>query len=180
MSDIYGDGATLGNDATLGYGATPGYGATSGDWATLGDGVTLGDRATLGNGVTLGDWATLGYGVTLGDGVTLGYGVTLGDGVMLGKKLTSEGVKVRALMTMANVDGSGRRVHIYVHTNGIIVRAGCFKGDLDEFCQKATKEGKTRYARVIRAAAEALKDDADQKGDMGGWDEEIKSTEGKK
>jgi len=30
---------------------------------------------------------------------------------------------------------------------------------------------KTRYARVVRAAAEALQDDVREKGITGGWDE---------
>ena len=74
-------------------------------------------------------------------------------------------------MCMSNVDGSNRKINIYVHTEGIAVEAGCFKGSLDEFCEKATCENKTRYARVVRAAAEALQADVVEKGITGGWDE---------
>jgi hypothetical protein len=73
---------------------------------------------------------------------------------------------------MSNVDGSGRKINVIVHTEGIKIEAGCFGGTLDEFCEKAVSEGKTRYARVVRAAAEALQDDVIYKGITGGWDEQ--------
>ena len=72
---------------------------------------------------------------------------------------------------MPNVDGTGRQITIIVHTEGIKVRAGCFAGTLDEFCHKAMSENKTRYARVIRAAAEALQQDVIENKITGGWDE---------
>ena len=125
-----------------------------GDDATLGNYAKLGDDATLGNYATLGDWATLGDGATLGD------------------RLTAEGVMVYATMTMSNVDGSGRRIQIYVHPAGILIRAGCFRGSLDEFCDRARLEGKVRYAKVVRAAAEALAEDCRERGITGGWGEE--------
>lgn len=100
-----------------------------------------------------------------------GDDATLGDGVKLGDRLTAEGVRVVATMTMSNVDGSGRRLQIYVHPAGILIRAGCFKGSLDEFCAKAAEEGKVRYVKVVRAAAEALAADVAERGLTGGWDE---------
>ena len=75
-------------------------------------------------------------------------------------------------MCMSNVDGSGRQIQIIVHTDGILIRAGCFRGSLEAFCEKALTENKTRYAKVIRAAAEALADDVREKKITGGWDEE--------
>lgn len=101
----------------------------------------------------------------------LGNRNTLGNGLLFGKRLTMEGVKVLALMCMSNVDGSGREIQIIVHTDGIKIRAGSFAGTLDEFCEKANKENKTRYSRVVRAAAEALHADVLEKGITGGWDE---------
>ena len=111
-----------------------------------------------------------------GDDNTLGNWNTLGDGFTFGKRLTMEGVKILALMCMSNVDGSGRRLTIMVHTEGIKIRAGCFVGTLDEFCEKAASENKTRYARVVRAVAEALQDDVRESGITGGWDEPKENT----
>ena len=74
-------------------------------------------------------------------------------------------------MNMSNVDGSGRKILIIVHTEGIKIEAGCFGGTLDEFCDKALSEGKKRYARVVRAAAEALQADVVESGITGGWEE---------
>ena len=119
-----------------------------------------------------GNRNTLGNSNTLGDENTLGHDNTLGDGLRFGKRLQLSGVKVLALMNMSNVDGSGRRITIIVHTQGIKIEAGCFAGTLDEFCEKAISEDKTRYARVVRAAAEALAEDVREKGIDGGWDKE--------
>ena len=112
---------------------------------------------------------TLGNRNTLGDDNTLGNWNILGDSLKYGKRLTCEGVKVIALMTMANVDGSGRKIHIYIHTEGIKIVAGCFSGTLNEFCDKAFSENKTRYAKVVKAAAEALAEDVKEKGETNGW-----------
>ena len=132
----------------------------------------LGDDNTLGDGNKLGNYNTLGDGNTLGDDNTLGNYNTLGDKLRFGKRLKLSGCKVLALMCMSNVDGSGRKINIIVHTGGINIEAGCFGGTLDEFCEKAASEGKTRYARVVRAAAEALQADVTDKGITGGWEEE--------
>ena len=145
---------------------------------TLGDGNTLGDYNTLGHWNTLGDYNTLGHGTTLGNGTTLGddnklgNGTTLGDGLRFGKRLEISGCKALAIMCMSNVDGSGRKINVIVHTEGIKIEAGCFGGTLDDFCEKAASEGKTRYALVVRAAAEALQADVVKKGITGGWDED--------
>lgn len=71
---------------------------------------------------------------------------------------------------MLNVDGTGRRIHIYVHTKGITVRAGCFKGTLDEFCMKAEDDEKYLYSVTVRAAAEAFAAEIHRQGKTGGWD----------
>ena len=74
-------------------------------------------------------------------------------------------------MCLSNVDGSGRQIQVFIHKEGILIRAGCFKGSLEEFCKKAKDEGKTRYAAVVKAAALALQQDCVDKNDTGGWDE---------
>ena len=169
---------TLGDDSTLGNCNTLGGRNTLGNYNKLGDGNTLGDRNKLGDGNTLGDdnklgdYNTLGDCNTLGDDNTFGNGNTLGDELRFGKRLKISDCKVLALLCMSNVDGSGRKINVIVHTEGIKIEAGCFGCTLDEFCDKAASEGKTRYARVVRAAAEALQADVTDKGITGGWDEE--------
>jgi len=164
MTNIYGDYATLGDRATLGHGATLGL------YATLGHGATLGLYATIGDNATLGRGATIGLYATIGDNATLGLYATIGDNATIGDRFTCEGVKVIRFMTMANVDGSGRRIYVYVHTEGILIRAGCFLGDLDAFCEKAKGEGKDIYAAVVGAAAQALQAQVQALGLTGGWD----------
>ena len=176
----------LGNHNKLGDGNKLGYYNKLGDYNTLGDDNTLGDGNMLGSYNKLGDDNTLGDYNKLGDGNTLGncnklgdYNTlgddnTLGDKLRFGKRLKLSGCKVLALMCMSNVDGSRRNINVIVHTEGIKIEAGCFGGTLDEFCEQAASEGKTRYARVVRAAAEALQADVTDKGVTGGWEDEEK------
>jgi len=83
------------------------------------------------------------------------------------------GVKVLAFLNMSNIDGTGRKILIIIHTKGIKIEAGCFGGTLDDFCTKALSENKKRYARVVRAASEALAEDVRESGIDGGWSAEL-------
>ncbi|HQN47693.1 MAG TPA: hypothetical protein PK034_11675 [Rugosibacter sp.] len=180
----FGNKAKIGDRGKIGKNATIGDRATIGNLASIGDGTKIGNFATIGNWAmigrrsTIGDWASIGDCATIGDGAKIGYRATIGDGpefggaVTFGQRLTCEGVKVIRMMTMSNVDGSGRRLHIYVHTKGIFVRAGCFCGSLDEFCKRAEEEGKVIYSSVVRAAAEALAAKVKELGLDGGWGDE--------
>ena len=194
-NEQFGHANKLGDCNTLGHANKLGDCNTLGDWNKLGDGNKLGHRNTLGHFNTLGNNNTFGRFSTFGDNNKLGHDNSLGhhntlgnnntlghdnsfgnfnsfgDSFKHGKRLTSEGVKVIRLMCMSNVDGSGRRIIIYIHTEGILIRAGCFKGSLDEFCAKAESEGKKRYSRVVRAAAEALAADVAEEGFTNGWGE---------
>ena len=194
MFDIYDDFEEIGNDVELGNDARIGYRATIGNWVKIGndaeidDNVKIGDFLTIGNGARIGynveigndakigdnvriaDYAKIGDNVELGDNVEIGDGVRIADGARIGNKFRCEGLKVIDFFSMSNVDGIGRRVHIYVHTEGITVRAGCFKGTLDEFCWKAEQEEKYLYSVTVRAAAEAFAAEVHRQGKTGGWD----------
>ena len=195
MVDIYDDFEYIGDDVELGNDARIGYRATIGNWVKIGndaeidDNVKIGDFLTIGNGAVIGynveigndakigdnvriaDYAKIGDNVELGDNVEIGDGVRIADGARIGNKFRCEGLKVIDFFSMSNVDGTGRRVHIYVHTEGITVRAGCFKGTIDEFCWKAEQEEKYLYSVTVRAAAEAFAAEVRRQGKTGGWDE---------
>ena len=180
--------------ATIGYGAEIGDYATIGKYVTIGDSAEIGDYARIGKYVAIGDSARIGKYVAIGDSAEIGDGVRIdssakigdnarigkcveigdyakiGDGARFGAKFRCEGLEVIDFFTMSNVDGTGRRLYIYVHTKGITVRAGCFKGTLDEFCMKAEDEGKYLYAITVRAAAEAFAAAIQRQGKTGGWD----------
>ena len=130
----------------------------------------IGNYAKIGNGATIGDCTEIGKGARIGNGVEIGDNVELGDFAEIGDKFRCEGLKVIDFFTMSNVDGSGRRIYIYVHTKGIVVRAGCFKGTLDEFCWKAEQEEKYLYSVTVRAAAEAFAAEVHRQGKTGCWD----------
>jgi hypothetical protein len=58
---------------------------------------------------------------------------------------------------MANVDGSGRQILIIAPVEGPpIIRAGCFRGTVEDFAARATAEGKDIYARIVPLVANNL------------------------
>ena len=134
------------------------------------DFTEIGDYAEIGDCTRIGKWAKIGNYTEIGKSVEIGEWVIIGDNVKIGDKFRCEGLEVIDFFTMSNIDGTGRRIHIYVHTKGITIRAGCFLGTLDEFCIKAEDEGKTLYARTVRAAAEAFAAEVHRQGKTGGWD----------
>ena len=146
------------------------------DFTIMGDHVEIGNSAIIGACVGIGASAEIGdftkirdY-VKINDHVEIGDYAEIGDGVEIGDKFRCEGLKVIDFFTMANVDGTGRKIHVYVHTEGITIRAGCFKGTLAEFCMKAEDEGKYVYSMTVRGAAEAFAAEIHRQGKTGGWD----------
>ena len=194
MFDIYDDFEEIGNDVELGNDARIGYRATIGNCVEIGDrakiddnvkigdflrighsakigyNVEIGDGAKIGDNVRIADYAKIGKYVDIGDNADIGDGAEIGDHAKIGDKFRCEGLEVIDFFTMANVDGTGRRIYIYVHTAGITIRAGCFIGTLDDFCNKAEDEGKYLYAVTVRAAAEAFAAEVHRQGKTGGWD----------
>ena len=194
MLNIYDEYEEFGDDAVIGDGARISYSAKIGNWARIGDNVVIDDNVKIGDNVRIGHNAKIGYNVEIADNakigdnvriadyakigdfaeigcnVELGDGVELGDFLKIGDKFRCEGMEVVDFFTMSNVDGTGRRVHIYVHTEGIAVIAGCFKGTLDDFCWKAAQEEKYLYVVTVRAAAEAFAAEIKRQGKTGGWD----------
>ena len=134
------------------------------------DFTEIGDYAEIGDCSRIGKWAKIGNHAEIGKSVEIGEWAIIGDCVKIGDKFRCEGLEVIDFFTMSNIDGTGRRIHIYVHTKGITVRAGCFIGTLDKFCEKAEDEGKYLYSRTVRAAAEAFAAEIQQQGKTGGWD----------
>jgi NDP-sugar pyrophosphorylase family protein len=149
----------IGNGTTFGYGTTFGDETTFGNGTKFGDGTTFSNGTTFGNGTKFGDGTKFGYGTTFGDETTFGNWNTFGDGTKFGDGTEIEGVENAKLFCLSNLDGSGRQIQIIVDNYGekIVIRAGCFRGTLDEFCQRSISENKMIYAGVVRAAAEAFK-----------------------
>ena len=134
------------------------------------DFTEIGDYAEIGDCSRIGKWAKIGNYAEIGKSVEIGEWVIIGDHVKIGDKFRCEGLEVIDFFTMSNIDGTGRRIHIYVHTRGVTVRAGCFIGTLDDFCNKAEDEGKYLYSTTVRAAAEAFAAEVHRQGKTGGWD----------
>ena len=134
------------------------------------DFTEIGDYAEIGDCARIGKWAKIGNYAEIGKSVEIGEWAIIGDCVKIGDKFSCEGLEVIDFFTMSNIDGTGRRIHIYVHTKGITIRAGCFIGTLDEFCNKAEDEEKYLYSTTVRAAAEAFAAEVHRQGKTGGWD----------
>ena len=134
------------------------------DFTEIDDYEEIDDCTRLGKWTKIGNYVDIGNNVEIDECVIIGYGVAIGD------KFRCEGLEVIDLFTMSNVDGTGRSINIYVHTEGIAIRAGCFIGTLDKFCEQAEDEGKYLYAVTVRAAAEAFAAEIQRQGKTGGWD----------
>ena len=159
-----GDHVEIGNHVKIGNSAYIGNGAEIGNWVKIGNSADIGDHVEIGNFAEIGDNADIG------DYAKIGNWAEIGDNAIIGNKFRCEGLEVIDFFTMSNVDGTGRRLYVYVHTTGITIRAGCFIGTLDEFCNKAEDEGKYLYAVTVRAAAEAFAAEIHRQGKTGGWD----------
>ena len=122
------------------------------DFTIMGDHAKIGNSAIIGACVEIGDYAEIGADAEIGD------------------KFRCEGLEVIDFFSMSNVDGTGRKIYVYVHTEGITIRAGCFKGTLAEFCMQAEDEGKYVYSMTVRGAAEAFAAAIHRQGKTGGWD----------
>jgi NDP-sugar pyrophosphorylase family protein len=166
----YDDYATIGFGAEIGEYVRIGKYVAIGDGARIGKYVAIGDSAEIGDGVRIASSTKIGDNARIGKCVEIGDYAKIGDGARFGAKFRCEGLEVIDFFTMSNVDGTGRRIYIYIHTEGITIRAGCFKGTLDEFCMKAEDEGKYLYAITVRAAAEAFAAEIKRQGKTGGWD----------
>ena len=170
MLNIHEGYTEISDYARIGNWAGIGNCAKIGNYVKIGNDVKIGNGAKIGDSAKIGDGVEIGNGVEIGDSVKIGDSVEIGDSVKIGDKFRCEGLEVIDFFTMSNVDGTGRRLYIYVHTKGITVRAGCFKGTLDAFCDEAENEEKYLYAVTVRAAAEAFAAEVHRQGKTGGWD----------
>jgi hypothetical protein len=75
-------------------------------------------------------------------------------------------------MCLSNVDLAGEQVQIIVHTRGVRVRCGAMAGNLGEFCDWFQVRGGHALARIVRAAAEALRSEVSSSA-TGGWPTKI-------
>ena len=163
----FGIGCTFGNHCTFddrckfGIGCTFGNHCTFddrckfGNFRTFGIGCKFGIDCKFGNHCTFETSCTFEISCTFGSSCKFDNHCTFGNGCKFGSACTLEGVTMIDWLTLGNVDGTGRQVLLVWHADGVLVRAGCFLGTVDEFCAKAEAEGKHRYVRVIRAVAEA-------------------------
>ena len=116
----------------------------------------------IAGGTEIPAYSELGYGCTLGNHCTLSNHCTLGDCCTLGNncKLGAycklEGITCKRFMNLSNVDGSGRQLLIITDGKKVLVRAGCFLGNPEEFCARAEKGNKPVYADMVRAVAAIL------------------------
>ena len=170
MLNIYDDYSKICYGAKIGSGVKIGHSVGIGERAEIGDYVDIGNGARIGKYVEIGDYVRIGDYSIIGESTKIGDSAQIGDCTTMGYKFRCEGLEVVDFFTMSNVDGTGRRIYIYIHTEGITVRAGCFKGTLDEFCMKAEDEEKYLYSVTVRAAAEAFAAEVRRQGKTGGWD----------
>ena len=175
MLSIYDNYAEIGDYAKIENWVKIGNRVDIGDHVEIGNHVKIGNRADIGNDARIGNFAEIGNfadignNADIGDYAKIGNWAEIGDNAIIGNKFRCEGLEVIDFFTMSNIDGTGRRLYVYVLPKGIAIRAGCFIGTLDGFCNKAEEEAKYLYAVTVRAAAEAFADEVHRQGKTGGW-----------
>lgn len=88
----------------------------------------------------------------------LGNFCNFGSCCKFGENISMEGKAVKYFMQSDNIDGSGRRIQFIYDGEDVFIRAACFFGASEEFCDKAAKEGKTVYPRIVRSIANEIRD----------------------
>lgn len=125
--------------------------------------TTIASSAAFNAGVTF-----RGRGSAIGDQCTFNGPVYVENDLQLGAEvsfrggLNWRGWEVINFFVLANVEGSGRQIRVFLAKRKdkdveVMVQAGCFWGTDEDFCKKATDEGKTFYADVIRASAALMR-----------------------
>ena len=111
---------------------------------SLPDFSEAGSNCKFGSGSKFGSYSKFGSGSEFDSGSKFGFGCIIENAIM------------EKCFQIQNLDGSGRMINIIKHQEGFRIRAGCFIGTLDDFCNKAESEGKFDYAKGVKAICMAL------------------------
>lgn len=115
-----------------------------------------GGRCEVAEGCVFAEGCKFDRFCVFGHGSKLGRGCEFAEGCKFDRGCKIQDAVIDSLLMLQCVDGSGRQI-IVIKTGGEIhIQAGCFFGTLEEFCDKASREGKDRYVKVISAVAEAM------------------------
>jgi len=155
--EVYPDGFTAPDDSKFGAEAQFGAWSKFGKLSQFGALSKFGAWSLFGDKSKFGADSQFGTGVEFGDRSLFGARPRFGAGAKFGKNCIIEGVIAQRVMTLTNVDGSGRQILLVWHDDGVLVRAGCFLGTVSEFRKRATADGKYIYAAVIPAVVAAVK-----------------------
>ena len=146
----FGYGCKFGFNCKFGSGCKFGYRCKFEDYCKFGPCCKFEYKCQFGPNCKFRDYSEFGTGCDLGKEVEIGCGIKRGGNFKM------EGVVVQKLLTVANLDGSGRQVLLIKHKGGILVRAGCFVGTPEEFCSKAEVEGKLLYVDIVKFISNRL------------------------
>jgi acetyltransferase-like isoleucine patch superfamily enzyme len=148
--------SNIGNCCKIGDYLKIGYGCTFGDGCEIGDGCTFGNGCRFGDNCKIGNDCRFGIVCTFGNHCKFGYGCEIGDCFKFGDGCKIASISIIKMITLSNLDGSGRQIKLIFDEKKIHVEAGCFFGSVNEFCAKAEGEDKHFYSKIIRANASAM------------------------
>lgn len=117
-ANVYPDGFAAPERSKFGEGSEFGAGSKFGAWSKFGERSEFGERSKFGAGSEFGEESKFGERSKFGEESKFGADCII------------EGVVASRIMTLANVDGSGRQILLIWHAGGVLVRAGCFLGGL--------------------------------------------------
>jgi carbonic anhydrase/acetyltransferase-like protein (isoleucine patch superfamily) len=163
--------AVIRDNAWIGDNARIGDNAWIGDNAVIRDNAWIGDNAVIRDNVAISGHAVIGGHAWIGDNAVIGgHAVISGHAVIGGHAWIGDNAEVRKPSHIIVISPIGSRddctTFCRSKDNDIIVKCGCFNGNISEFLEKVNKtHGDNKYAAEYRAAAELAKIHIDLEGE---------------
>ena len=155
--EVFGDYVVVPPFSTFGDGVKFGCATEFGNYAKFGCATEFGNYAEFGNMAKFGSDAVFGDLARFGDASEFGNRAKFGCGMKIAGRFMIEGIEAIKIMSLANIDGSGRKLTIIIGSDfTAYIRAGCFFGTVEEFSEKAESENKLIYANAVTAFVKAV------------------------
>ena len=102
----------------------------------------FGERCSFGPRCSFGQWCSFGEGCRFGEECRFGEGCSFGEGCRFGEECVYNNHKLRPGYPLLQMNGAGsanRGTNAWNTEDGIIVRCGCFEGNLAAFRAQVRK-----------------------------------------
>lgn len=141
---IFGDSCAFGNFCGFGEGCK------FGNFCEFSGRCEFANFCGFGEGCKFGEVCKFGEWCKFGDSCAFDKYCRFGPCYKFKGEYLYAGKSVSKMFQMQNIDGSGRLINAIVFKDKeVLIEIGCFSGTPEEFCSKASSEGKLTYAETI-------------------------------